>query len=415
MIRKIISYLNLSQSKIEYFSYVILEKIVMLIFHFYFIRTINETYYGLYYQINLISSYSANILLFGLSLPLLVSSINKGKLVNEVHTFKNVSILLYIILFFVFLLFSNSFAVIFFGSEDFNTYIFVLLIVLFTDLYSEYYILFNRINEKLKNHSIFILTRTFLRISSLIFFYYILNDFFQALIISSLLYLITSLSFGFNKIGFFKTTYFKQLNYASLFQIFKKAIGFYFFVLTSGLTHIIVSIYIVNQLDIKILGIYSFNFILASIPSTLISYIVFYSLPDFINKNKKNQQSNLRKDLFFGIFIFIIFFIIAILFYDFILLKLGNSYYSDLKLFIIFYIINIIILINNFFQIPYLAKNKTINLILVNIFANVSVIIYLFSIEKISLLTIIYSLMIPSVTMFLYLLYNKFILKINIT
>ena len=168
MLRKIISYMNLSRSKIEYFSYLTLEKIIMLIFHFYFIRSINETFYGLYSQINLISSYSANILLFGLSLPLLVSSINKGKLVDEVHIFKNVSFLLYIILLFILILFSNSFATIFFGSEDFSSYVFIFLIVLFTDFYSEYYILFNRINDKLKNHSIFILTRTFLRISSLI-------------------------------------------------------------------------------------------------------------------------------------------------------------------------------------------------------------------------------------------------------
>ena len=42
MLRKIISYVNLSRSKIEYFSYLTLEKIIMLIFHFYFIRSIND-------------------------------------------------------------------------------------------------------------------------------------------------------------------------------------------------------------------------------------------------------------------------------------------------------------------------------------------------------------------------------------
>lgn len=387
----------------------------MLIFHFYFIRTINETYYGLYSQINLISSYAANILLFGLSLPLLVSSLNKGKLVNEAHTFKNVSILLYVILLCAFVFFSNSFSNIFFGSEKFSNYVFIFLIVLFTDFYSEYYILFNRINEKLKHHSIFILTRTFFRISTLILAYYILGNFFQSFAISSILYLITSCYFGYSKIGFFKPTYFKRINYTSLYEIFKNAIGFYFFVLTSGLTHIIISIYIIDQLDIKILGIYSFNFLLASIPSTMISYIVFYSLPDFINKSNKNLKSNLKKDLFLGFFIFLIFFVTAILLYEIIVLELGNPYYSDLKLFMIFFLINIVILINNFFQIPYLSKNKTTSLTLVNIIANVLVIIYLASIETISLLTIIYSLIIPNFTMFLYLLCSKFVFNIKIS
>jgi O-antigen/teichoic acid export membrane protein len=411
MLRKIISYVNLSRSKIEYFSYLTLEKIIMLIFHFYFIRSISETFYGLYSQINLISSYSANILLFGLSLPLLVSSINKGKLVDEVHVFKNVSFLLYIILLFILLLFSNSFATIFFGSEDFSNYIFIFLIVLFTDFYSEYYILFNRINDKLKNHSIFILTRTFLRISSLILIYYILNDFFIAFIISSFIYLITSLCFGYNRIGFFKLNYFKEVNYPNLFKIFKKAIGFYFFVLTSGLTHIIISIYIVNQLDIKVLGIYSFNFLLASIPSTIISYIVFYSLPDFILKQSKSLKSNIRKDLLLGIFVFVIFFVFAIIFYDFIIDNLGDPFYSDSKIFIIFFSINLILLVNNFLQIPHLSKNNTLRLTLVNLLSNVLVIVYLSSINTTTLLTIIYSLIIPSLTMFLYLFSIKFIVK----
>ena len=58
-----------------------------------------------------------------------------------------------------------------------------------------------------------------------------------------------------------------------------------------------------------------------------------------------------------------------------------------------------------------LSKNNTLRLTLVNLLSNVLVIVYLSSINTTTLLTIIYSLIIPSLTMFLYLFSIKFIVK----
>ena len=106
----------------------------------------------------------------------------------------------------------------------------------------------------------------------------------------------------------------------TLFNEGMRFIILYIIVTTSSL---LINLLVVNQFNIETLAIYSFNFMLASIPITILQYITFYSLPDFSKRYSESGQireSNFFKDIIFTLFLFVIFFIAVYFLYDLIMI-----------------------------------------------------------------------------------------------
>ena len=156
---------NLNRDKILYFFLLFLEKASVLVFHFYFINKIAQEFYGVFSQSNYISGLVSNILLFGVAIPFVINSASINKHQDELlRFFKNLSLFVSFILIVLGLIFGNFFSDLIFGDSTYKVYLFVLGLLIVSDIISEYFNLFNRIRSNLITHSKFIFFRTLVRI-----------------------------------------------------------------------------------------------------------------------------------------------------------------------------------------------------------------------------------------------------------
>ncbi len=411
MIEKLFAEFNIEKNKLKYFSILVFEKLIILSFHFYFVKLISSDYYGLYNQTNFISSIFQNILMFGVAIPFLINVSSAKNPFNKFffNFYGVLSIIVCLLIFIVFILFSNYFSYLFYGETTYYSYIIILMIVTLSDIFSEYLILHNRIRNKLISHSIYIITRTIIRVFSLLFIYYITESFFIAFLIASICYLSYSVYVSRESVKISLTNCLKlyrefHMEIKTLFNEGMRFIILYIIITTSSL---LINLLVVNQFNIETLAIYSFNFMLASIPITILQYITFYSLPDFSKRYSESGQireSNFFKDIIFTLFLFVIFFIAVYFLYDFIMI-IVNDYYSYKLLFVIIFLGNILYMFNNFFQFPLLAKKRYTMLIFIMSFSLLLNLIYLyFNMDSFTLLTPVYGFLIANVSTFILLI-----------
>ena len=409
---------NLNRDKILYFFLLFLEKASVLVFHFYFINKIAQEFYGVFSQSNYVSGILSNILLFGVAIPFVINSSSKNKHQNELFSFfKNLSLIVSIILIIFIITFGDFFSDLIFGDSKYKIYLFVLGFLIISDIVSEYFNLFNRIRSKLITHSKFIFFRSLVKIISLIIPYIIFEDFLLAYLISSISYILFVLFYSKKSIGVisFNSINLKYLTKTSVKSLFKDGMNFLTLFLFNTFSTLLINLILVNQFDVETLAIYSFNMMLASIPISVLSYITFYSLTDFSNNyNVDKNMSNkiIIKDAGFSLLTFTLSFILIYFLYDYIFLTLLNDSYANRNLFIIIFIANLIYMINNFIQFPILSEKKyfiLISIIGLSIILNLS---YLyFNINSISILTPVIGLLIANFTTLFFLLFYKLFLK----
>ena len=170
---------SLDKSKIIYFLYLFIEKVTVLIFHFYFINKISKEFYGIFSQTNYISGLLSNILMFGIAIPFVIIAPSLGITQDRLlKFFRNFSICIALILLFALFISANQVSNLIYGGYEYKSYLLVLSLYIVADLISEYYNLYNRINSKIISHSKFIFFRSLIRISSLVLPFIILTIFF---------------------------------------------------------------------------------------------------------------------------------------------------------------------------------------------------------------------------------------------
>lgn len=409
---------NLNRDKILYFFLLFLEKASVLVFHFYFINTIAQEFYGIFSQSNYISGLVSNILLFGVAIPFVINSASRNKNQDElIRFFKNLSLFVSFILIVLGLIFGNFFSDLIFGDSSYKVYLFVLGLLIVSDIISEYFNLFNRIRSNLITHSKFIFFRSLVRIIFLIIPYVIFEDFLLAYLISSISYILFVIVFSRKAIGiisfnFMHLSYFKN---RSVKNLFRDGTNFLTLFLLNTFSTLLINLILVNQFNVETLAIYSFNMMLASIPISILSYITFYSLTDFSNSyniDKKMSNKIIIKDAGFSLITFIIAFSVIYFSYDYIFSKLLNDNYANRNLFIIIFIANLIYMINNFIQFPILSEKKYFVIILIIAISIILNISYLYlNINSITLLTPVIGLLIANFTTLFFLTIYKVSLK----
>ena len=414
----ILDFFNIDKQKIKYFSLLLLEKLIFIGFHLYFVNEISRDYYGIFTQTNYISSFISNILLFGFAIPFLINSTRSNNIYNNdiFQFFKSLSILISFFIIPIFLIFGIYFSNFIYGDEIYFNYLVILLLTIIADTISEYFNLHNRIQSNLSIYSNFILSRTIVRIVSILSIFTITKDFFIAYFISSLIFL-TYIIFSSRKIRFFSLTALKLLkdNKQSIYKLFNDGFKFLSLYILNTVSGLLVNLILVNRFDVETLAIYSFNLTIASIPITISQYITFYSLPDFSKKffsNKSEGKLSLTKDIFFSISIFLIIFTIIYFAYDTIFLNFINLDYSNKNLFILVFLANTLFMINNFIQFPLLSENKYTSVLLIASFSLIVNVSYLFiKSESITIFTPVIGLLIANSLMLILLFFFNFNLK----
>lgn len=414
----ILEFFNLDKEKIKYFTLLLFEKICFIGFHLYFVNEISRDYYGIFTQTNYISSFISNILLFGFAIPFLINSTRtKNVYDNDIFQFfKSFSILISFLIIPIFLIFGLYFSNFIYGDDIYLNYIPIILLTVIADTISEYFNLHNRIKSNLSVYSNFILLRTLVRIISILSIFIITEDFFVSYFISSLIFL-TYVIFSSRSIGFFSYSslkLFKDLRH-TIYRLFNDGLKFLSLYILNTASGLLVNLILVNRFDVETLAIYSFNLTIASIPITISQYITFYSLPDFSKKffSKKSEgRVSLFKDIIFSTSIFMIIFIIIYFTYDIIFLNFINSEYSNKNLFILVFLANTLLMINNFIQFPLLSENKYTSVLSIVSFSLLVNVIYLFiKFESITIFTPVIGLLIANSLMLVLLLFYNFNLK----
>lgn len=361
LIRVLKKYLDLNRTKGLYFSILFFEKIFVMLFHFLFISYLERELYGLFNQINFYSNYIFGISLMGVMLPLTVSASDKNeKLFSTINNLTLFSIIISFIISSA-IFFSNEYVSEFiFGSGNFKNFLVPLIIIVLSDVISEFHIVRLRINEEILKYSKFLLFRTFIRLSSIVIGYIIFSSYIIAILFSSIIYLLFSTSVYIRNI---ETINFFKFNFNECNKFLKQGLNFLVIYILSTASLALINLVITQKFELENLAVYNFNNTLSNIPITIVSYIVFYTIPNysknFIEIGLKESLKKLSKNILLAIFIIFSFLIISIILYDFIIifLNIDNSY-SDKYQYLLIFLLNTTIVINNFIQIPILNEKK---------------------------------------------------------
>ena len=361
LIRVLKKYLDLNRTKGLYFSILFFEKIFVMLFHFLFILYLERELYGLFNQINFYSNYIFGISLMGVMLPLTVSASDKNE--KLFSTINNLTLFSIIISFIISLaiFFSNEYLSEFiFGSGNFKNFLVPLIIIVLSDVISEFYIVKLRIKEEIIKYSKFLFFRTLIRLSSIVIIYIIFSSYLIAILLSSIVYLLFSTSVFVRDID---VNYFFKFNITDCKKYLKQGFNFLIIYILSTASLALINLVITQKFELKNLAVYNFNNTLSNIPITIVSYIVFYTIPNY-SKNfseigLRESLKKLSKNILLAMVISFSFLIISVFFYDFIIIffNIDNSY-SDKYQYLLIFLLNTIIVINNFIQIPILNEKR---------------------------------------------------------
>jgi len=354
-------YLDFSETKGLYLTILFSEKIFVILFHFLFITYLEKELYGLYNQINFYSNYIFGISLMGVIIPLTVSASDKNdKLFSTINNLTLFSIIISLIISFTVFFLSEFFSVFIFGGANFKNFLVPMIIIVLSDVISEFYIVKLRINEQILKYSKFLFFRTFIRLSSVVIFYIISSSYLIALLLSSLVYLLFSSSVFKRNIDL---NIFFKFNFTDCKKYLKQGLNFLIIYILSTASLALINLVITQKFELENLAVYNFNNTLSNIPITIVSYIVFYTVPNYsknINEiGLKESLKKLFKNILLAMVIIFSFLIISIILYDFIIifLNIDNSY-SDKYQYLLIFILNTIIVINSFVQIPILNEKN---------------------------------------------------------
>lgn len=360
MIKKyFFEFFNLDREKIIYLTLVSFEKIFLLISGILFVNIFSKDLYGLYGQLNFYSGIFFNTILLGTLIPIVIKSNKKevdySAIISYIRPFFN---LVFTIICCLLLIFKNQFFFKISGSYKYSNFIYPFLILIFSDLYSEILIQELRAKNKLIKYSSFILFRTFIKIISLFIIYSITESFLISFSITVILYMLyiiiqtqTKIYFSLDKL---KKSIFEVKPYLN------KGLNMLGMYLLGIASLSIINLLITNQFDLSTLAVYNFNLTIASISITFISFILFYSLPEYATENSNRIfTKKYLKNLSLCVFILLLIFLLSIFFYDNLLkIFVVDQAYSNIKLFSLIYLMNSIIVINNFLSIPFYKKEK---------------------------------------------------------
>lgn len=356
---------NLDREKSIYIALVSFEKVFLLSSGVLFVNLFNKDLYGLYGQLNFYSGIFFNTILLGMLIPIVIKS-NKKEIDYSVITtsLKPFFNIIFIFTCCLLLIFKNQFFLRISGSYHYSNFIFPFIILIFSDLYSEILIQELRVNNKLIKYSLFILFRSLIKIIALFSIYLITKSFLISFSVTVILYLLyvnlyiqTRISFSLDKI---------KESFAEVKSYLKKGLILLVMYLLGIASLSIINLLITSQFDLAILAVYNFNLSIASISITFVSFILFYSLSEYATENSNNIfTKKYLKNLFLSIFILLLIFLISISFYDnLIRIFVFDQAYSNIKLFSLIYLMNSIIVLNNFLTIPFYKKEKY-NLVLI--------------------------------------------------
>lgn len=372
-------YINIDKEKIKYFTILGLEKIFILTFHFTLINFIDPDLYGLFNQINFYSSYLLGIALIGVIIPLIVSYSGKKEEDTNTALYSHflISFTLGLLILILVCVFREYFATYIFGNSNYSSFVFPFFIIVISDIFSEFIIAKKRIMNNLFSYSKFIFFRTILRLSSLGLIYYITESFLISLVVSSLFYLIYSISSLNFEIKSLKTLLYEKNN---IVRTIKEGLNLFIIYLLNTGNLAIINLFITNEFSLDILAVYNFNFFISSIPVTIISYIIFYTIPNYaIEIRKSGNLDFYHKDFRLVLFVLITLFLFMFFSYDFLFQNIvKNSTYLDKKQFLLVYSLNTLIVLINFFQIPLISLKRYSLLLNFNIISISFNLIFLF-------------------------------------
>ena len=356
---------NLDREKIIYLTLVSFEKIFLLISGILFVNVFSKDLYGLYGQLNFYSGIFFNTILLGMLIPIVIKSNKKevdySAIITSIRPFFN---LVFIFICCLLILTKNHFFFRISGSYHYSNFIYPFLILIFSDLYSEILIQELRTKNKLIKYSLFILFRSFIKIISLFIIYLITESFLISFSITVVLYMLYIILLNQTKI-YFSWDKLKK-SFVEVRVYLNKGLNMLGMYLLGIASLSIINLLITNQFDLSILAVYNFNLTIASISITFISFILFYSLPEYASENSNSIfTKKYLKNLSLCVFILLVIFLLSVVFYEnLIKIFVIDQEYSNIKLFSLIYLMNSIIVINNFLSIPFYKKEKY-NLVLI--------------------------------------------------
>lgn len=401
--KKVLTIFNLSRKKLIYFIILFLEKSILISTHIYFINFLNRDLYGLYNQISFLSGFIVNFSLLGTLIPIVLnakkdSNYRYDNLINTLQLF----FLPIVLIAFVFAyLFKENFSELVFGDNGYQSFVFITFFIVVADLFSEIYNQKKRILDELIVYSKFILLRTFVRLTILFFVFEYTQSFLIALSVSTLAYyliLTNKIKLNFNKaVGYLLD------NTDQVISILKNGFWFLIIYILTIVNLFIINVSIASQLKLESLAIYNFNFTLATFPLTLITYIIFYSLPDYSDSKNLTQNSSkkLFRDVLLSLTILLFSFGFMYSFYDLILDAISkDKLYSNINLFSLVFFSNFFVSLNGFFQFPLLKNKKYWLIALIQFIGFLYTFFHLKLIISFNIMTPIYVVLISNVIIF---------------
>ena len=380
ILKKLVGHLQFNYSK--YFILLGIDKIINIIYTIYIVKLLTESEYGIYGFTISFSSYASNILLLGIGTPIVViigkSEYLKNNLESILVKLLSFSFVLYLILTILIFFYSNSLSELFYDDIKNKIFLFVLLLIILLDTLVVYKSLSYRLTDRFVDNASFIFRSNFIKILVFICVLFISKNFFYAFSISA----ICTLVFVLLSDRFIKKII-NNIVFSIDFRIFKneililkEGIPFLFIYFLMNFSLYLINFLIVNKLSLENYATYNFNFTLAFLPMSFISYIVFYSFPKYVSNsysNKLNKQ--LILDLILGLFFILIYYVLTFFIYNYLLDLVGKSSYSNFSLFSIIYFSMIMTAVINFLYFPLLNDKRylrIISIISISIFVNIA-------------------------------------------
>ena len=366
--KKLVGHLQFNYSK--YFILLAIDKIINIIYTIYIVKLLTEFEYGIYGFTISFSSYASNILLLGIGTPIVViigkSEFLKKNIESIIVKLFSFSLILYLGLAFFIYFYSNSLSEIFYDDSKNKIYLIVLLLIILLDTIVAYKSISFRLLDDFVDNASFLLKSNSIKILVFIFVILISKNFFYAFFSSA----ICTLIFVLLSDGFFKKIK-NNIVFSVDFKIFKneiliikEGIPFLFIYFLMNFSLYLINFLIVNKLSLENYATYNFNFTLAFLPMSFISYIVFYSFPKYVsNSYSKNLNKQLILDLTLGLFFILIYYVLTFFIYNYLLDLVGKSSYSNFSLFSIIYFSMVMTAIINFLYFPLLNDKRYLRII----------------------------------------------------
>ena len=408
----------------NYFKYFILlgvDKIINIIYTIYIVKLLTEPEYGIYGFTISFSSYVSNILLLGIGTPIVViigkSEYLKKNIESILVKLLSFSFVLYILLTFLIFFYSNSLSELFYDDIKNKIFLFVLLLIILLDTLVVYKSLSYRLTDRFVDNASFILRSNSIKILVFICVLFISKNFFYAFSISATCTLIfILLSDGFIKKIKNNIVFSIDLRiFKNEILILKEGIPFLFIYFLMNFSLYLINFLIVNKLSLENYATYNFNFTLAFLPMSFVSYIVFYSLPKYVsNSYSNNSNKQLILDLTLALIFILIYYVLTFFIYNYLLDLVGKSSYSNFFLFSVIYFSMVMTAIINFLYFPLYNDKRYLRIICIisiSIFVNI---VYLLINNAFKIHTPSIGLILSQLTIFILFLYSLNEKKVSI-